>query len=480
MFRYALLLVLPVATLCLWACPDGGGGGEDVVGGDGVGPTPARSYRLGARLEGYDIQLNPQEILTTAGLGEVCRTISVEAPDAAPTEVEVCGPAAEAVVVPLDLYGIPWESFTTPSGQPAALPGAWLARLDEAMAAAGDIRGGECCQDGPLGACAAPDCGGLLCEDDPYCAPRELVVAISPISGTWDGLAPDASEQAGVLILDPTWRPYCYDPSGDGNPTKYRDAFAAYASWLVARYGPEHIVLGQRMNLFEENCSDTAPTAYDALLGFTTEAHRRLITDHAAPPRTIVTVDVEDLYGLPPQPGRCVGSAGTSACLETRISLLAGIEADALGLESYPASALLTLGEIPAGWLGAVAAQRGAMDLVIAGTGLPGQVVAASEFPCAVELLISDGETQVAWLDQVLASAASAEAPLVVWRAPMDLLPTAIVSGCPCAGDAGLCNHLSFLGNRVDEVRLRVLEGLWTYDGVPRLAADLWTGLLAP
>lgn len=435
--RLILAALLAVAIGPALGCGgDGGdgGGGDDgdtavATDADTTTPTPdsrldvsptGRPYLLGARAEGYDI----------------ARTAFPRpaAASAAPLGDEL----VEIGVAPLDLYGIPWSSFLGTDNVPTDLPGPWLNGIDAAVAAA---KG-----DG-----------------------RPVVLALSPLSASFDTLAAEAGSAGSNLSLNPSWKPYCYDPGADGNPTKWRDAYAGYVVWVIKRYRPAFVVLAQRVNRFESACG-AGP--YASIQGFVSEANARVgALTEVTQPATVVSVDVEDLYGFPKKAARCVGVA-PAACFETRRGLLEGLDADVIGLESYPAPYVDTLGAIPADWLSRVVTAAGKPTAVV-GTSLPAVSMSRRDGVCLPILSSSEG-VQASWLDQVLATAENARMSLVIWRSLVDLYDASVVSSCPCAGDTGLCQHLQQLGGAADEVRFRLAGGLVASDGSERQAAAVW------
>ncbi|MFT7580940.1 MAG: hypothetical protein ACI9MR_002614 [Myxococcota bacterium] len=385
---------------------------------------------LGGRAEAYDYSRSPARVLST---------------DA------IVADLSEVVVIPLDLVGIPWQSFGEEALQPSELPGLWLERVNAMKAAAAEL--------------------GM-----------PVILAISPITEAADSLAPDAREQSGLLVLNDRWRPACYDPSSDGNPTKWRDAYARFAVWAVQQFEPRWIVLGQRMNRYESNCGEKA---YNAVLDYAGEAHRRIQTlaDAAVPlppPTTVVSVDVEDLHGFPSKPGRCAADT-PEACFATRMGLLDNVVADTLGLETYPAAALSEDEVFDTGWLTRVIDARPDLPTAVVGTDIPAVEIARNVQFCP-PLLESSPAIQSQWADQVLSDAKDAAMAFVIWRTQRDLLDPAAVAPCQCGGDdALLCQHLDQLNAKIDDIKRTTVGGLVAADGTERAAASVWRQtLLSP
>jgi len=408
---------------------DGGGDPGDTpagVDGDAAVDTQAptgRPYLLAGRAEAFDVVAT-----------QVPRPWT---PDLSAPGLEL----AEAVVIPADLYGIPWMAFTH-GEQPQDLPGPWLAALTALEQAARALD-------------------------------RPIVLALSPLTPTWNTLAPAASDQGGSLVLNATWRGSCANPAQDVDPDRWRVAYGRYAAWMARRFEPRWVIIGQRLNRLEEACG---PSMYATLQGFVAEAHARVgALTTVTPPTTIVTVDVEDLYGFPRKAGRCVAIT-PAECLAQRGDLLDGLEADVLGLESYPGAILRELADIPPDWLTRVAGRRADMTPAIAGTELPAMSLSRRDGVC-VPLLESTPEAQAAWLDQVLSAADALRMPLVVWRTLGDLADPAVVGTCPCSGDPDLCFFLDGAGG--DRLKLRLVAGLLAHDGVERQAAAVWRQAMA-
>jgi hypothetical protein len=412
----------------LAACPSGDGGGGDAgadAGDAGDVPAGGRAYFLGARIEGYDIAARYQRVLSVTAAGD-------------PANYEV-------VVVPLDQLGLPWDAFVGPDNSPPELPAAWVEAVD-AMKAAAEATG------------------------------KPLVLALSPLSPDFDTLAPDARDESGVLLLNSQWTASCYDPSKDPEPHRYRDRYAGFVTWVTQRFKPRWVILAQRINRYEV-CGGAA---YAAVADYAGEARRRLAALPAGTldTQTIVTVDVEDLYGFP-RPGGPCDAVTAAQCFEARKSLLGAVDADILGLDSYPAVALPTLGEMPQDWLDRVAAARPELPAVVTGTALPPVDLFTRKGTCQ-PILVSSDVIQRAWLDQVLSTAVARDMPLVVWHPLQDLLDAGPASACPCSKSDPVCVHLEQLGAGADDLRRFVTGGLFEHDGTERIGATLWRGLFAP
>lgn len=419
-----LLLACAVA-----ACPGGGEGGDasDADGGGDAADAPGggRGYFVGARLEGYDISAARRRVMSVAAAGD-------------PANYEV-------VVVPLDQLGLPWDAFVGPDNAPSELPGAWVAAVDAMKTAA-------------------------------LATGKPMVLALSPLAPDFDTLAPAARDESGLLVLNSQWKARCYDPSQDLEPHRYRDRYAGYVAWIVQRFDPRWVIVAQRINRYE-TCGRSA---YDAVADYAGEARRRLaaLPAGATTAETIVTVDVEDLYGFPKSGGPC-GAKSPADCFAERSALLAEVDADILGLDSYPAIAVPTVGTLPQDWLDRVASARPDLPAVVTGTSLPAVDLFTRKGTCQ-PILVSSDVLQRGWLDQVLSTAISHDMAFVVWHPLQDLLDAGAASACPCPTGEPVCDHLSQLNAGADDVRRLATGGLFENDGTARIGGTLWKGLFTP
>lgn len=442
MFSVRILILSTLAPAACGMLAFAACGDDDKPSGDAAdiaGDTlpEGRTYLLAARAEAYDAAASRTWTASLASL-----TLPPEEGAAAPER------PVEAIILPLDTIGIPWSAFSGTDNRPTELPAAWLAEVSRMQALATQ-------------------------------AGKEVILALSPLSPEYDTLAPDARDESGALVLNSAWRPYCYDPSTDGNPTKYRDQFAGYARWVTERFSPHAVIVAQRLNLYEATCGTTA---YGALVDYAGEAARRIAASDAltVKPPTVASLDVEDLYGFPKKDDRC--QSGTPAdCLAGRKALITRLEASgvsAIGLESYPANAFPDAVDVPSDWLARVLASV-TKPSAIAGAELPAVAMETPRGVCT-PLLESSEAAQRAFLDQVLAAAAAKDMIFAAWRHLLDLQPAAVVTACPCAGDAALCNHLDGLGSKRDERRLALVGGLADAAATERQALTLWKSVLAP
>jgi hypothetical protein len=436
------------ASTVLVACPAGGDDDADTVdtsdvqGGDAVSEPPPRAYRLGGWAESVTLSagtLASPERMSAAPLGD-------------PGDVE-------SVVIPLDLLGVPWDAFNGVNNQPTELPAEWLEQVGEAEALVAELRGA-------LDRVEASGTG----------EPRtlEVILALSPITRDGSALAPGTMELAGKA---PQWE-NCFDPSAQSDPNRYGARYAGYVTYLVNRFEPDAVILGRTMNRYEVACGELK---YMAMLEVIHAAHDRL-AERDEPPTTIVEVDVEDLYGYPKLPGRCVAMS-PDECFEIRRGLLEGLRVDALGLHSMPAVALGDLETWSPDWLERVANASPTPEVVVTATSLPATTLSEQGpggGPC-IGVVGSDESIQRAWLTTVMLTAEALAMPWVAWHPVRDLAPEAVIASCPCSGDEDICFYLDHvIDERATATRRSVSSGLWTHDGQARLSGQQWSSEVSP
>jgi|GEM_PF-1598032 len=424
------------ASLALAGCPETETPTPDAAGDAGdtdAGPT-GRSYLLGGLAQKYEYNTARRWTISLDKL-------TAPAPaDGSGEPVDL----TEMVVVPLYHLGIPWTEFD--SSFASTLPGPWVQAINDVAAAVAGLN-------------------------------KPIAIALSPTSLEWDNLAPEARDNgSGGLQIQENWlQSYCHDPSQDGDPKQWEAAYVRYVEWITDKFDPAYVFVAHRINRYDEVCSGVNPNAYAAIANFATAAHEA-IKARSNPPTTVVTVDVEDLYGFTvagKPPGRCVVES-PKECFEQRKNLLDAFTADRLGLESYPGDTLRFTQDIPADWLDVVAAYRSDMPPLIAGTGLGAVRMETNAAAVCLPLLETSQQLQLQWLDQVFGVADKYDMELVVWNSPVDQLSAQLMAPCDCTGDFEICEHLSQLGGNADAVRLQLIEGLFPDEGSPREAGIVW------
>ena len=408
-------------------------------------PPSSRTYALGIEPLGYAMQGTQRWVFDDTAWLSPDVTLEANTRDNEDTSSNPLA-LAEILVVPAYLEGIPWAEFGGADDSPQNLPGAWLARMQGLRDAVMD--------------------SGL-----------RLVLALSPMNMRYDNLAAKVvTDGSGGDTLQDNWlNEYCPNTSAGGNPDKWPVAYARYVSWMVELFSPEFVSLGHRVNLFEENCGQVSPGSYESMVGFATTAHQRIKERHPEV-LTIVGVDIEDLYGYPRTPGRCV-SLSPKECFEERRQLIGPIVADRVGLASYPALAVASLKELPGDWLSYIYDALGGQSAVITGLGMPGRSVEEKSGVC-VPFIESDEGLQRDLLDQAVAIAGQESMDFIVWSFATDLFDADAIGSCSCSGPKDLCDHLDQLGASADSVRPTLIQGLYDKGGARRQAGELWHTLL--
>jgi hypothetical protein len=426
-------------SLLFLGCP-GPEGGQDSVSGDAADAVSQRSYLLGGEAVRYEMSGGERWVFDPSPLQIDGQEGEQGDEDALPIWL------AEVVVLPAHLYGVPWSEFGGTEDVPSNLPGSWVASL-QAMKSSS----------------AGWD--------------RKTVLALMPTNSRYDNLAPRAKDDgSGQLQLEDNWlNEYCPNTSAGGNPSKWPSAYARYVKWMVALFEPDYVLLSRRINLYEENCGEVSPGSYESMVSYSTAANEALKAANIGV-TTVVSVDVEDLYGYPRTPGRCP-SLSAKECFETRRVLMAPLVADRIGLASYPAVAMSALKDLPDDWLKVVLEAMGDTPAVFTGLGLPAVTLEQDSGVC-VPLIETDESTQREFLEQALVAAEQRNMEIVVWTSGVDYLPVEPIAGCNCSEPKDVCTHLGFLGASADAVRPHLIRGLFDASQNARQAGDVWQSLL--
>jgi hypothetical protein len=215
-------------------------------------------------------------------------------------------------------------------------------------------------------------------------AGKTLYVAINPLNGARDGVAPNT--EGGPF-------PESLGPAEFSNP-RLRQAFLNYARLVVETLEPTYLAIGIEVNMY-----DLAPEAdFASLVDLHKEVYRDLKSTH---PSLIIfaTFQTEFMHGF--------GQWGLLSRFEP--------ELDRVGLSLYPSGVGFRPDDIPADWINAVrwVSNR---PIVITETGYGTQPFEGTDFSAP-----GSDALQREYLEWLVAKAEEAQVEFVVWFFPSDV-----------------------------------------------------------
>ncbi len=347
------------------------------------------------------------------------------------------GQDSNLLAVHMDWWGIPWDALA--SGAP--LPRAWLAEIDRADALARSL--------------------GL-----------PVYLAVTPISGTRDRIAPRASGDGDLLVTDNAFGGRCEDMAARPDAASLRRAYHALVELLVARFQPRYLALSIEVNLYSRTC----PIAWPSMRDFLNAEYDVQKAEHPALP-IFHTYQVDVLWAAD-EGEACFGFR--RECLAANVAQLADLRCDLWALSSYPVPMFLHNGRVlPDDYFSAVADLSG-RPLAIAETAYLSQTYSAMAGGTCVGGLPSSPADQLWWMDRVLADAQRLHMPFVVWWIDEALMPFAELLPCRCSDSTEFCRLLTALGDEgAVGVRYFGAMALRDYDGAPTPALGQWLSAVA-
>ncbi|MCB9652750.1 MAG: hypothetical protein H6729_01280 [Deltaproteobacteria bacterium] len=350
---------------------------------------------------------------------------------------------ANMVTLHFDFFGIPWAEFAR--GEP--LPAAWVAEMDRVSNLAAEL--------------------GL-----------PVFLALTPLHGTRDKLAPNASGEA-ELVLDQDFGVSCEVISGRPDAAVITDGYAAYVRYMIDRFAPRFVALSIEVNLYEKNCRLRGAAA--AWAPMENMLNAVYASEHARHPNLPIfnTFKLEDLWDASEASDACFGYM--TSCLDENLARFSGLKNDVFALSTYPLVPFVNNGaSLPEAWFSAVSS-RVSVPLAIAETGYQAssiQVELASG-DC-YEALPAGTADQEAWVKRVIREASQREMPFVTWWSNRDLMPTAISGDCHCASTDPWCGFLNPLPSTLSLLyKFFGSMGLRDVGGTPRAAHAPWAAEVA-
>jgi hypothetical protein len=300
-----------------------------------------------------------------------------------------------------------------------------------------------------------------------------VYLAVTPIAGSRDRLAGDASGTGDRLFIDEQSMRPCERLSDRNDRTLIKTGFHAYVEDLVRRFQPRFLALSIEVNRYAAACPAAWPEM-KALLNAEYNAQKR------AHPDLVVfhTFQVEAAWEASERTSRCIRFRRD--CLTQNLATLADLKTDLFALASYPIEAYVRNGRnLPSDYL-AIFGTLTHKRLAIADTAYPGTTMAEPSAGGCIPGLPSSSDDQDRWVERLLTDADRLSMPFVVWGTDHALLPLGALAPCRCTADNQFCAFLNALSDD-ERTRLRAsgLSALRDYDGIPQQALTRWSAAVA-
>jgi hypothetical protein len=346
---------------------------------------------------------------------------------------------ADVFAVHQEFYGIPWQAFEAGTAPPAE----WNALMDEFASQA-------------------------------KAASKPVFLSINMLNGARERLAATTKIENGQVKTNDETSAKCYDFATAPDRTAKREAYLRYVEAMVERFQPAWLNIAIEVNLFFEKC----PAARAGLIEVINAAYDAAKAKRS---KTLVfpSFQIDHLYGY--SQDSCPEPTMRAKCFDDHYAQLSGIRRDRFAMSSYPfLNGVSAPSALPADWFERAAARSNERGL-IAETGWLATPLSAKldNGTCRQVFDYADAASE-AFLKRVLGDAARAKLELVTWWSDRDLVPTELMTDCPCEFEPTWCTVLDvFRGPPVagvpevrflNEVLLKAFGtmGLRRYDGTPR------------
>jgi len=417
-------LIAVIAGLALGGC--GGGatattdGGSDGPGGDAALDALADAAPDAQPTRSFALAATGAQIDLQQGLGLYPANLATD---------------TDVVAIHQEFYGLPWDEIM--AGGP--LPPAWVAKMDELAATA-------------------------------HASGKPIFLSLGLVGGGSRAHLADRTVIVDGRITTQPASDGCYDFATAADGAARRAAYVSYVEWMMQEFDPTWVNVAVEVNMFQDACPDAWPAMVETERA-AYEAAKAVKPSVVAFP----SIQLSFLYGEEGCP-----SGDAAQCYEDNYAGLAGLERDRFAISVYPyGEHYASADALPAGYL-TRAADRGGERMVVAETGwLATDAVGRWTDGSCITALHSDPATQLGWFDRVTADAQAAGSDLVTWWSDRDLIPTTLMTDCPCTFDARWCaveDAFRALGGNdptaqfYGEMSLKIFGtmGLRTYDGTLR------------
>ena len=340
-----------------------------------------------------------------------------------------------------EFYGIPWAAFE--AGTP--VPAAWSNLLSQLAAAAKS-------------------------------AQRGVFLSVNMLNGSRERLAATTRIEGDEVKTDDATSERCYDFAVAPDREAKARAYLAYLDMMLAQFEPRYLNLAVEVNLFFEKCPSAAP----GLVQLINRAY-----DHVKRTRPQLVVfasfQIDHLYGY--SKDSCPDQSAREVCFKRLYAQLRDVRRDRFAMSSYPyLNGIGSPAALPADWF-----ERGPREAqergLIAETGWPSTALVARSSSGCQQVFSFDEAQSAAYLARVLEDASRLSLEVVTWWSDRDLLPSPLMTDCPCSFDETWCEVLDIFRGAAapgvpesqfyGEVLLKAFGslGLRHYDGTPKTAA---------
>ncbi len=343
---------------------------------------------------------------------------------------------ADVIAIHQEFYGVPWDAFEANTDPPPE----WTQRM-QALARSAKTAG------------------------------RPVFLSITPLNGDRKTLAARTRIDNGAIKTDDNWAAPCYDFASAPDAAQKQRAYLRYLRQMMAWFEPRWLNLAVEINLFFEKCPSAAPglveleqAAYDAA--------------KAQDPRIIAfpSIQIDHLYGY--STDSCADPAMRDQCFKQALAQVQPLAGDRFAMSSYPYLQGQQVSDLPADWFVRAANILGEPPLIAETGWLSTDLRAQLNGSCQTPVYGSSEEA-ANYLAYVLDAADAHGIELVTWWSDRDLLPTRLMTDCPCSLSSEWCSVVDTFrmaagadpqSAYVGEILLKAFGtmGLRDYDGVPK------------
>lgn len=296
---------------------------------------------------------------------------------------------ADVVAIHQEFYGVPWAAFEQGSAPPAE----WTRELTTLRDAA--VRAG-----------------------------KPIFLSINMLAGSRNTLAERTVIRDGKVETEDNWAAPCYDFASAPDAAQKRAAYLRYVEAMIALFSPRYLNFAVEINLFLEKC----PAAAKGLVTLTNDAYR---VAKAKDPALIAfpSFQIDHLYGF--SSDVCPDQNARAACSQRALAQISELERDRFAISSYPYLSGLEPEQLGDDWFVRAANLRGER-VIVAETGwLTTNITARLNQTCATQVSSDPAKAQ-RYLEFLMRRAHADHMELVTWWSDRDLLPSEVMTSCPC------------------------------------------------